>query len=107
VEAVDLVSAFLEENKYRRLHPLMAKNYSPVPGEYFILNNSPEGISHIQVMTKHNHWDLTLAIYNDGLISANINKTCSPDVLDRVELPSQKTIDLKNPKSLEVLKRLL
>lgn len=116
MEVLELVLAFLDENGYRRLAPVIAKNHSPDPGEYFVLTNNIPGtrinsdnniLSHVQVMTKHRRWDLTLAIYNDGLINIHINKRQSPDVLERVEMPSRKVINLCSPKSLEVLKRFL
>jgi hypothetical protein len=110
VSAVDVVSAFLEENGYKFLHPLIRKNHSPVAGEYFILTQSSihkeGGLSHLQVMCKHGRWDLCLAIFNNGLISIN-RDLLAVGTTDKIGPPMQQAINLCNPKSLEVLKRLL
>lgn len=110
VSAVDVVSAFLEENGYKFLHALIRKNYAPVPGEYFILPQTSihkeGGLSHVQVMCKHSRWDLCLAIYDNGLISCHLD-ALAVGTSDRIGPPIQQAINLCNPKSLEVLKRLL
>ena len=106
MEAVDLIAAFLDENGYKPIHKITLKNHSPQPGEYYS-TSTLSIINHIHIFCKHSRWELTLTIFNDGLIDIHINKSQSPDVLERVELPTRKAIKLSSPKSLEILKRFL
>lgn len=112
ITAVDIIATFLDEHGYRFLHSTANKNWGPTPGEFFLLNQTvvhlKGGLTHMQIMCQHCRWDLCLAIYNTGEVIINVdNNYAAISFVDAPLPPIQKAIHLANPKSLDILKRLL
>jgi len=117
ISTVDIVSTFLEENGYKKVKnepkfvDLNDNSASPLLGDYFILfkptyKHLQTEVTHIQVMCKHARWDMCLSIHPSGRVVANMNLFAMYSY-DRIGPPRVLDIDLADPKSFDLFKRLL